>query len=64
MFLLLRPTSVVPVIESGQNEQMPPIVRVSNIIHLAGKPTLWYFRGINDESDSAPAIHTNYARHH
>lgn len=55
---------VVPVVEGGDDDQMPPVVRVANEVHLAVEPALWNLGGIEHECHQTEQIHDHNARHH
>lgn len=42
-------TTVVPVVERGQYEHVPPVVRVANVVDLSGEPSLRYSGDIDQE---------------
>lgn len=54
----------MPVIEGGHDDQVPPVVRMPNEVHLAGEPALRNLGRIENEGDEAEQVHDHNAGHH
>lgn len=52
----------MPVVESSQHEQVPPIVRVTSKVDFADKPALGYFCNVDEECDNDEDIHSDDTR--
>lgn len=51
----------MPVVESGQHEKVPPVVRVTAPVKFADKPTFGHFGYVNDEGDDHENVHPDDA---
>lgn len=54
-------TAVVPVVESCQYKHVPPVVRVTDVVHFAGEPTLRYPGDVDQEGRARQQIHHHHA---
>lgn len=55
-------TTVVPVIKSSKDEQVPPIVWMTGKVNLANKPALWNFGDVDEECNDDECIHRDNSR--
>lgn len=53
----------MPIIQRNDDDDVPKIVRVSQVIHLSVKEPLRDASDVEEERESDQEVHANYTRH-
>lgn len=55
-------TCVMPIVQSDQYKEVPPIMRMSEIVHFTDEPTFRDTAQINDKRSATDQVHPNDSR--
>lgn len=56
-------TGVVPMVQGNHNDNMPEIVRVSQVVDLSVKESLWDAGNVEEERQANQEVHASDTRH-